>query len=193
MNYSNKRKLSSPVPSLSNKWQRLDGSMINNQNISTEVELTTTTGSFNSSSSSSEGGDTNEQPVVNNLSCGQAAAQSSSLSTIDNILSSNNNNGVSPNKLIKQPAQTHPEAAQPNNTQVAANPQETSSSSATNTIAPSQSIMAATAAAALRCNNKKSMVQSPNDFFTANLRSRGYPATTFCSLKSGYHNTPTVS
>eukprot|EP00574_Skeletonema_japonicum_P010355 CAMPEP_0201736594 /NCGR_PEP_ID=MMETSP0593-20130828/40178_1 /ASSEMBLY_ACC=CAM_ASM_000672 /TAXON_ID=267983 /ORGANISM="Skeletonema japonicum, Strain CCMP2506" /LENGTH=315 /DNA_ID=CAMNT_0048230391 /DNA_START=91 /DNA_END=1038 /DNA_ORIENTATION=- len=51
--------------------------------------------------------------------------------------------------------------------------------------------MTAEAATALRCNNKKSMVQSPNDFFMASLRSRGYPATTFCSLKSGYHSTPT--
>lgn len=48
----------------------------------------------------------------------------------------------------------------------------------------------AAAAAALR-SNKKSMIQSPVDFFTAQLRSRGYPATTFCSLNSGYHSTPT--
>lgn len=184
MNY-NKRKLSSPVPSSSIKWQRLDGSMIGNQHISTEAELS-------SSSSSSEGGDTIEPTVMNrsnNLSCGQAAAQSSSLSIIDNILPSNSNI-VAPKNMIKQPPQTHP-AAQPINTQVAAHPQKTTSS-ATNTIAlPPSSTMAA-AAAALRCN-KKSMVQSPNDFFMANLRSRGYPATTFCSLKSGYHNTPTVS
>lgn len=39
-------------------------------------------------------------------------------------------------------------------------------------------------------DNKKT-VSSPQDFFTDMLRSRGYPATTFCSLKCGYHNSPT--
>ena len=34
---------------------------------------------------------------------------------------------------------------------------------------------------------------NPQDYFSSLLKSRGYPGTTFCSLKCGYHNTPTVS
>ena len=36
------------------------------------------------------------------------------------------------------------------------------------------------------------VISSPQDFFTSLLKARGYPGTTHCSLKSGYHNTPTV-
>jgi len=183
MNYCNKRRSESAESSFSiipssNKWQRLDeSSMFGNKK---GAELTTEASNSSSSSSSSEEDD---EPVVTNLSCGEAAAaaesSSSSLSIIDNIFPTSS---VPPQNLIKQ--QSH---AQSNNNEAAtAHPQETTSTS----IAPSSSTMAA--AAALRCN-KKSMVQSPNDFFTAKLRSRGYPATTFCSLKGGYHSTPTVS
>lgn len=34
---------------------------------------------------------------------------------------------------------------------------------------------------------------NPQEYFSSLLKSRGYPGTTFCSLKCGYHNTPTVS
>lgn len=68
-------------------------------------------------------------------------------------------------------------------------PQETLFSTITTTITPPSTTSLA-AAATLRCN-KKSIVQSPNDFFVSQLISRGYPATTFCSLKGGYHSTPT--
>ncbi|KAL7547045.1 hypothetical protein ACHAWF_010363 [Thalassiosira exigua] len=34
-------------------------------------------------------------------------------------------------------------------------------------------------------------IASPQEFFAALLRSRGYPGTMFCSLKCGYHNSPT--
>ena len=34
---------------------------------------------------------------------------------------------------------------------------------------------------------------NPQEYFSSLLQSRGYPGTTFCSLKCGYHNTPTVS
>lgn len=34
---------------------------------------------------------------------------------------------------------------------------------------------------------------NPQEYFLSLLKSRGYPGTTFCSLKCGYHNTPTVS
>ena len=37
------------------------------------------------------------------------------------------------------------------------------------------------------------VISSPQDFFTSLLKARGYPGTTHCSLKSGYHNSPTVS
>ena len=39
----------------------------------------------------------------------------------------------------------------------------------------------------------KNVVMSPQEFFMAMLQSRGYPGTTYCSLKCGYHNSPTVS
>mmetsp|Transcript_4909 Transcript_4909/g.7634 ORF Transcript_4909/g.7634 Transcript_4909/m.7634 type:complete len:453 (+) Transcript_4909:338-1696(+) len=181
MNYCNKRRSESAESSFSiipssKKWQRLDeSSMFGNKK---GAELTTEASNSSSSSSFSEGDD---EPVVTNLSCGEAAAaaesSSSSLSIIDNIFPTSS---VPPQNLIKQ--QSH--AQSNNNEAAAAHPQETTTS-----IAPSSSTMAA--AAALRCN-KKSMVQSPNDFFTAKLRSRGYPATTFCSLKGGYHSTPTT-
>jgi len=41
-----------------------------------------------------------------------------------------------------------------------------------------------------RMDNKK-MISSPQDFFIDLLKARGYPGTTFCSLKCGYHNSPT--
>ena len=192
MNYdNNKRKLSSTNESASsissNKWQRLDeSSMIgNNENI--PARAGSTTDALHSSSSSSSGGD---EPVGNNnLSCGEAAAQSStSVSIIDNIFPSSS---VLPSKSLIQPQQTQHAAAQSNNNGAPADqPMETTSAKVPLT-SPSSTTMAAEAAA-LRCN-KKSMIQSPVDFFTAQLRSRGYPATTFCSLKSGYHSTPTVS
>ncbi|KAL7526427.1 hypothetical protein ACHAXR_002399, partial [Thalassiosira sp. AJA248-18] len=47
-----------------------------------------------------------------------------------------------------------------------------------------------TAATPTRMDNKN-MISSPADFFTAMLQARGYPATTVCSLKCGYHNSPT--
>lgn len=34
---------------------------------------------------------------------------------------------------------------------------------------------------------------SPQEFFMTMLLSRGYPGTSYCSLKCGYHNSPTVS
>lgn len=37
----------------------------------------------------------------------------------------------------------------------------------------------------------KQIISSPQDFFTGMLQARGYPGTTFSSLKSGYHNSPT--
>jgi hypothetical protein len=196
MNYdNNKRKLSSTNESASSiipssKWQRLDESAMigNNENIPARAPESTTDALHSSSSSSSGGGD---EPVGNNnLSCGEAAAQSStSVSIIDNIFPSSS---VLPSKsLIQQPQQTQHAAAQSNNNGAPADqPMETTSAKVPLT-SPSSTTMAAEAAA-LRCN-KKSMIQSPVDFFTAQLRSRGYPATTFCSLKSGYHSTPTVS
>ena len=39
----------------------------------------------------------------------------------------------------------------------------------------------------------KNVIMSPQEFFMAMLQSRGYPGTTYCSLKCGYHNSPTVS
>eukprot|EP00579_Thalassiosira_antarctica_P029394 CAMPEP_0202032842 /NCGR_PEP_ID=MMETSP0905-20130828/65735_1 /ASSEMBLY_ACC=CAM_ASM_000554 /TAXON_ID=420261 /ORGANISM="Thalassiosira antarctica, Strain CCMP982" /LENGTH=468 /DNA_ID=CAMNT_0048596715 /DNA_START=578 /DNA_END=1984 /DNA_ORIENTATION=- len=41
-----------------------------------------------------------------------------------------------------------------------------------------------------RMDNKET-ISSPQEFFTAMLQDRGYPATMVCSLKCGYHNTPT--
>ena len=40
---------------------------------------------------------------------------------------------------------------------------------------------------------KKNVLVSPQEFFMTMLVSRGYPGTTYCSLKCGYHNSPTVS
>lgn len=193
MNYdNNKRKLSSTNESASSiipssKWQRLDESAMigNNENIPARAGLTTD--ALHSTSSSSGGG--GDEPVGNNnLSCGEAAAQSStSVSIIDNIFPSSS---VLPSKSLIQPQQTQHAAAQSNNNGAPANqPMETTSAKVPLT-SPSSTTMAAEVAS-LRCN-KKSMIQSPVDFFTAQLRSRGYPATTFCSLKSGYHSTPTV-
>jgi len=42
-----------------------------------------------------------------------------------------------------------------------------------------------------RMDNKK-IISSPQEFFTSMLHSRGYPATMVCSLKCGYHNSPTT-
>jgi hypothetical protein len=39
----------------------------------------------------------------------------------------------------------------------------------------------------------KNVLVSPHEFFMTMLLSRGYPGTTYCSLKCGYHNSPTVS
>jgi hypothetical protein len=39
----------------------------------------------------------------------------------------------------------------------------------------------------------KNVTMSPQEFFMAVLQARGYPGTTYCSLKCGYHNSPTVS
>ena len=39
----------------------------------------------------------------------------------------------------------------------------------------------------------KNGILSPQDYFMATLQSRGYPATTYCSLNCAYHNSPTVS
>ena len=39
----------------------------------------------------------------------------------------------------------------------------------------------------------KNVIMSPQEFFMAMLQSRGYPGTTYFSLKCGYHNSPTVS
>jgi hypothetical protein len=166
-----KRRASSPDGVGAKKCQRLDESMIG-MNLPTAAELTAE--AYSSSSSSEVDG-----PALN-TSCGEAAAESheeaaaaaaesSSLSIVDSIFPSSH--------------------IQSSDNDAAAQPHETIST----TITPSSPTAAAAAsAAALRCN-KKSMVLSPNDFFTAELRSRGYPATTFCSLKGGYHSTPTVS
>ena len=193
MNYdNNKRKLSSTNESASSiipssKWQRLDeSSMIgNNENIPARAGLTT-----DALHSSSSGGGGDEPVGNNNLSCGEAAAQSStSVSIIDNIFPSSS---VLPSKSLIQPQQTqHVEAAQSSSNGAPADQPMEPTSAKVPLTSPSSTTMAAEAAA-LRCN-KKSMIQSPVDFFTAHLRSRGYPATTFCSLKSGYHSTPTVS
>ena len=43
-----------------------------------------------------------------------------------------------------------------------------------------------------RMDNKLE-ISSPQEYFSSMLKSRGYPGTTFCSLKCGYHNSPTVS
>jgi len=43
-----------------------------------------------------------------------------------------------------------------------------------------------------RMDNKLE-ISSPQEYFSGMLKSRGYPGTTFCSLKCGYHNSPTVS
>ena len=44
-----------------------------------------------------------------------------------------------------------------------------------------------------RVDNNKHVISSPQEYFKAMLQSRGYPGTNFCSLKCGYHNSPTVS
>ena len=43
-----------------------------------------------------------------------------------------------------------------------------------------------------RMDNKLE-ISSPQEYFSSMLKARGYPGTTFCSLKCGYHNSPTVS
>lgn len=176
MNYCNKRSSPSSSPESSsimpstNKWLRLDGTMIDNENIPARAEMTTV------ESSSSEVGDA---PVASNISCGQAAAESSSsLSIIDNII-------FPSDTTLKQMVRQQPHTLSNNTEAAAVQPQAKETPSIT--VVPSSA-----AVAALHCN-KKSMVQSPNDFFTSRLQSRGYPAKTFCSLKSGYHSTPTVS
>jgi hypothetical protein len=121
-----------------------------------------------------------DEPDADINHCEAATEESSSLSIIDNIFPSSFS---SQQHLIQQRPRI-----QSNDAEAAAQLRETISIP----ITPSSPTAAAAAAAALRCN-KKSMVLSPNDFFKAELRSRGYPATTFCSLKGGYHSTPTVS
>mmetsp|Transcript_13585 Transcript_13585/g.23864 ORF Transcript_13585/g.23864 Transcript_13585/m.23864 type:complete len:202 (-) Transcript_13585:494-1099(-) len=65
--------------------------------------------------------------------------------------------------------------------------------STTNTILSSvASTTTATSTIPKRMDNKET-ISSPQEFFTAMLQDRGYPATMVCSLKCGYHNTPTVS
>ncbi|KAL3806733.1 hypothetical protein ACHAXA_000373 [Cyclostephanos tholiformis] len=38
----------------------------------------------------------------------------------------------------------------------------------------------------------KNVILSPQEFFIAMLQSRGYPGTTYCSLKCAYHSSPTM-
>ena len=163
------------------KCQRIDESMIGRPTSSQDV-LTTTTSSASSAATSS---------ISNNVSCDGGVSHATKETTsiiIDNIFSNNTaapSSSSHQNNSIQRRQQAQQLLQQSNLQAVAPPPSREAAAAATS------SATLSAPAAAIRC--KKSMVQSPHDFFTETLKSRGYPATTSCSLKSGYHSTPTVS
>lgn len=172
--------------SAANKCQRIDESMIGKQTSSQDV-LTTTTSSASAATSSID----NYASCDGGLLPQDVATDETTSIIIDNIFS--NNTATAPS--LSSSSQRN------NSIQRRQQAQQLLQQSKLQAVAPPLSQEAAAAAtssttlsaptAAIRC--KKSMVQSPHDFFTETLKSRGYPATTSCSLKSGYHSTPTVS
>lgn len=71
-------------------------------------------------------------------------------------------------------------------------------SSATTTVVPppppvvtNQVVTNALTPMTKRTMDNKKMISSPQDFFMAMLQARGYPGIMPCSLKCGYHNSPT--
>lgn len=165
------------------KCQRIDESMIGKPTSSQDV-LTTTSSASTATSS-----------INNNVSCDcevsqDVATEETTSIIIDNIFS--NNTSAPPSSSQRndsiQRRQQAQQLLQQSNPQAAAPPPSREAVAATTS---SATLSSSSSSAAIRC--KKSMVQSPHDFFTETLKSRGYPATTSCSLKSGYHSTPTVS
>ena len=164
------------------KCQRIDESMIGKPNSSQDV-LSTTTSSASAATSSINNNDSCDGRVSQDV-----ATEETTSIIIDNIFSNNTaapSSSSQQNNSIQRRQQAQ-QLLQQSNPQAAASPPSREAAAA----ATSSATLSAPAAA-IRC--KKSMVQSPHDFFTETLKSRGYPATTSCSLKSGYHSTPTVS
>eukprot|EP00581_Thalassiosira_minuscula_P029891 CAMPEP_0183783832 /NCGR_PEP_ID=MMETSP0739-20130205/64506_1 /TAXON_ID=385413 /ORGANISM="Thalassiosira miniscula, Strain CCMP1093" /LENGTH=332 /DNA_ID=CAMNT_0026027615 /DNA_START=29 /DNA_END=1027 /DNA_ORIENTATION=- len=67
----------------------------------------------------------------------------------------------------------------------------TACSSASASLSVSSAATASSPALPTRRMDNKKMISSPQEFFADMLRDRGYPATMVCSLKCGYHNSPT--
>mmetsp|Transcript_20605 Transcript_20605/g.44762 ORF Transcript_20605/g.44762 Transcript_20605/m.44762 type:complete len:414 (+) Transcript_20605:318-1559(+) len=77
--------------------------------------------------------------------------------------------------------------------------EQTNAASASVASSPSSSTSSTTSSSSTSTTNvhvpkrmdNKNTISSPQDFFTGMLQARGYPGTTFSSLKCGYHNSPT--